>query len=302
MTRRSRAAFLTRTSTGLAALATRVCRPRRNAPSSFSTERRQVKPFRMLPITIAALAFLLTVGSGTAAAGAAFKVSSTLDGKTTLPSRLHWLVYPKLSPTKVAEVDFLIDGKVRWIEHSAPYNYASDENGKEMGFLITTWLSAGTHTFTSRVLDMSGNSVRDTVRARVLAAPAPPAPLQGGIWTRIVQGGGSDGPPTGRWELVFDRVGAWHLDPLGSGVANQVSFHGNVINVFAPIQMAPLINDHTTVKRYGHHNIGGFDCTMAGPFGSYHWSVSGDQLTLTAIKEGCAGRGTIWQGTWTRKR
>jgi hypothetical protein len=159
-------------------------------------------------ITIAALAFLLTAGSGASAVGGAFKVSSTLDGKSVLPSRLHWLVYPKLSPAKVAEVDFLIDGKVRWIEHSAPYNYAADDNGKNKGFLITTWLSAGTHTFASRVVTTTGSTAMDTVRARVLAAPLPPAPLQGKIWTRMVQGGG--GAPTGRWELIFDRVGAWH--------------------------------------------------------------------------------------------
>jgi hypothetical protein len=226
-----------------------------------------------------------------------FVVTSTLDGKKSLPTRLHWLVQPKLSSTHVTQVDFLIDGKVRWIEHDAPYNYASDDNGGNRGFLITTWLSAGVHTFTSRVRDDRSRVATDTVRARVGAAPEPPAALRGKIWSRRLSSS-PDGPPAGRWELVYDRVGAWHLDPLGSGVVNQYSVRGNVIYVFAPIEMAPLINDHTSIRKYGHHDIGGSDCTFAGPFGSYHWSVVGTRLTLKAIKEGCPGRKNIWEGTW----
>jgi hypothetical protein len=47
-------------------------------------------------------------------------------------------------------------------------------------------------------------------------------------------------------------------------------------------------------------DIGGFDCNPAGPFGSYHWAVSVNTLTLTSTQEGCPGRQGILQGTWTR--
>jgi len=136
-------------------------------------------------------------------------------------------------------------------------------------------------------------------------APPPPAALAGG-WERNVtssdlQKAGPDGPPSGAWQLVIDRVGAWHLDPMGSGLANQYAVHGNTINVYAPIQMAPFSDGKGGVTKYGHQGIGGTDCTNAGPFGSYTWSVSGDELTLTAKSDPCGNRRAIWEGVWTRR-
>lgn len=51
---------------------------------------------------------------------------------------------------------------------------------------------------------------------------------------------GPNPPPTGRWTLVFDQVGAWELDPMGSGVVNEYEVAARVIRVYAPIQMAPF--------------------------------------------------------------
>jgi hypothetical protein len=231
-------------------------------------------------------------------------VTSNLDHKTVLPLRLHWLAYPNLPAKQIADVRFLIDGKVRWIEQSAPYNYASDDQGRNLGFLITTWLTAGKHRFEVRATDTSGRKATDAFTARVLPAPEPPAALKG-RWTRVVTSldlKKSDpkfgsGPPAGRWELVFDRTGAWHLDPKGSGVVNQVEATPGMIHVYAPIAMAPR---GVGVSRFGHHGLGPQDCTQAGPFGSYSWSVSQDALTLTAINEGCGQRRAIWEGAWTR--
>ncbi len=110
------------------------------------------------------------------------------------------------------------------------------------------------------------------------------------------------GPPAGDWKLVFDRVGAWHLDPLGSGVVNQYNVVGSVVNVYAPIQMAPFKDGKGGVSRYGHRSIGGTDCNYDGPFGSYSWSVAGGELTLTAGEERCGNRRAIWEGTWKRVR
>jgi hypothetical protein len=39
----------------------------------------------------------------------------------------RWLAYPNKPASQIFEVDYLIDGKVRWIEHFAPYNYGSDD-------------------------------------------------------------------------------------------------------------------------------------------------------------------------------
>jgi hypothetical protein len=218
------------------------------------------------------------------------RITSTLDGKRILPHRLRWIARPHVHGA-ISEVRFLIDGSVRWIEHEAPYVYGSDDAGANRGFLVTTWLTPGRHRFTVQAEDLHKTTYERTVTARVLPAPNPPAPLAG-HWRRPVAGG--------HWDLIFDRIGAWHLDPEGSGVPNQVVISNTTIHVYAPIEMGPLTNDQTPIKRLGHANIGGFDCNPAGPFGTYRWHVSGDRLTLKPVHESCADRKGIWSHVWRR--
>ena len=105
----------------------------------------------------------------------------------------------------------------------------------------------------------------------------------------------------GSWKLVFDRTGAWELDPTGGGIVNGYAAEPGIIHVYAPIEMTPPTNGGG-ISRFGHRidTGGGTDCTPAGPFGAYRWSVNGGTLTLTAIHEGCPDRGAVWEGTWTR--
>jgi hypothetical protein len=223
-------------------------------------------------------------------------VTSTLDGKTTLPSRIHWLASPKLPASSVREVAFLVDGKVRWIEHMAPYTY-----GEDGGYLVTTWLAAGRHRFTARVTDTRGRVASDSVSARVGAGRAPPRSLAG-AWTRRLTAAdqkkaAGDPPPVGQWRIVFDRVGVWELDPFGGGTIAEYAARNNALDTFVPIQMGP---DGVGVSKYRHTKIGGFECGPDGPFGSYRWSVSGTRVTLTARKEGCGARRAILEGIWKR--
>jgi hypothetical protein len=220
-----------------------------------------------------------------------FKVSSSLEGKKVLPLRVYWRASAQLPTAQISRVDFLIDGKIRWIERSAPYFYGADDNGRNRGFLITTWLAPGVHRFTVRVKATKVRVATRTVRARVQAAPQPPPELAG-KWQRRA--------PEGVWELIFDQVGEWHLDPFGTGLVNQFAVKGSTLHVYAPIQMAPLINNHTTITRDGHHDIGGFDCNPSGPFGTYQWAASALELTLTPMTETCRDRRGILTGKWTR--
>ncbi|OAI54467.1 hypothetical protein AYO48_01195 [Gaiella sp. SCGC AG-212-M14] len=263
---------------------------------------------RLYPI--AAVVVLSLVGASSAVAPAAgtlprsgttFQVTSSLDGKRVLPIRSRWLVYPKVSTRKVREVDFLIDRKLRWIEHKAPYNYASDDFKGHLGYLITTWLTPGTHSFVSRVVDTSGHRVTHTNTARVLPAPKPPARLAG-KWTRTLtpddakKATSGQPPPTGVWKLVIDRVGAWALDPMGSGVVDQyTATDDGGLKAYAPITMAVK-----GVAKYGATGIGCCECREDGPFGSYTWSVAGDNLSIKAKRDQCGDRQAIWEGTWKR--
>ena len=261
---------------------------------------------RHLVLALAVLAAAVGVSSASATGGAApIRVTSSLDGKKVLPLRTRWLAQANISASKIKEVDFLIDGKLRWIERYSPYNYGSDDLHGHFGFLITTWLTPGLHRFTARVIPYTGRAAAHTVAARVLPAPTPPAALAG-TWTRNVtpedvkKATSGEGPPSGVWKLVFDRVGAWVLDPMGSGVVEQYEATAVGIQAFAPIQMAPFSDGQGGVSRFGHHGIGGTVCNYDGPPGSWTWSVSGDQLTLTSVKDLCGDRRAIWEGTWTR--
>jgi hypothetical protein len=277
---------------------------------------------RFRELVLVLLAAVTTASSALAAHPAApFHVKSTLDGRTVVPNRIRWIARPQIPASHVTEVDWLIDGKLRWTESQpvpgdtrtlAAYAYGGAASLSAEGFLVTTWLTPGKHRFTVSVTDTNGRKAVDTVSARVLPAPQPPAGLVG-AWTRVVtaqetqnappQYGGA--PPVGTWKLVFDRVGAWELAPTGDGVVDQYDAEPGIIHVSAPIQMAPLtctsaLSCQGGVSRFGYHPIGGQDCNEAGPFGTYQWAVTGSTLTLTAINEGCPDRGDVWAGTWTR--
>ncbi len=297
---------------GPAAAALPVASPRRSTRA------------RMLAgaVVLAAVAASATVGVELGTGGSSARpttsrlagrpTTSSLDGKTVLPQRTRWVVHPDVPDSAVREVDYIIDGKLRWVERIPPYYFGGDENGTNPGYLITTWLTAGEHVFTSHVVSAGGKLATDVVTARVLPARQPPAALAG-TWTRTVTKhdqakstpvfgvGVGNVPPAGVWRLVFDRVGVWELDPVKTGLVTEYDVVADVLFAYAPISMAPC-SDHGAcgVKRFGHHDIGGRDCNAAGPFGSYRWSVSGARLTLTAIHEPCGQRRAVWEGTWTR--
>jgi DNA-binding SARP family transcriptional activator len=293
------------------------------ATSTATTSRGSIRP-RMLAgaIVLAAVAASATIGVELGTSGSSARpptstlarkaTTSSLDRETVLPQRTRWVVHPDAPDSAVREVDYIIDGKLRWVERIPPYYYGGDENGANAGYLITTWLSPGEHVFTSEVVGAGGKLATDTVTARVLPAPRPPAALAG-TWTRTVTkqdqakstptfgAGVGNVPPAGVWRLVFDRTGVWELDPIKTGLVTEYVVVADVLFAYAPIWMGPC-NDNGPcgVKRFGHHHIWGVDCTAAGPFGSYRWSVARARLTLTAIHDPCGQRRAIWEGTWTR--
>jgi len=224
------------------------------------------------------------------------KVTSTLDGKTVLPIRIQWIARTNIATSKVKAVDFLIDGRLGWVEHHSPYFYADDGN-----WLVTTFLKPGKHIFTVRVTTTTGPESTDTTTARVVAAPAPPTPLVG-TWERTVtaedvkKATSNSPPPPGRWEI---RIGAegWALGTGHAPTANSLRFdvaylaHGN-------LQMRP------TIERppYPNDGNGGF-CEDTDPLFTWSVSVDATSKTMTLNPSGhdpCGDRVAILQGTWTR--
>jgi hypothetical protein len=238
------------------------------------------RTFRFL--SIATLAIAIGVASAIAAEGAPpLRITSSFDGKTVLPIRIHWTAHPNIPASNVAEVDYLIDGRLGWVEHNAPYFYGSDGN-----WLVTTFLKPGRHTFTVRVVTTSGAKATDAVVARVLPAPAPPSALVG-TWARDVPTGDH-----GRWTITINSIGWLFGDPHGGGQNQDVSYPGpGKVLVRASIE-EPVV---------GKYKRGGAFCNgEPDPPGLYRYSVSSDGSTLTLAAAGNDCRSGLIQGTWTR--
>jgi hypothetical protein len=275
-------------------------------PGSAAHALRQARPGWAALLLVLALAACSASGgaasSGLAAtsktasapAGSAeLKVTSTLDGHTALPHQIHWQAFPSESAADITEADFLIDGKLAWVEHVTPYFYGDDGN-----WLVTSFLTPGTHTFTVRVINIQGRTATDTDRASVTAPSAPPAGLAG-TWTRTVtpadikKATSNQPPPAGHWALVIGPVG-WQLhDPTGGGMLFDIGYGrgGN-------LQMRPTIE----YPPYPNGNNGGF-CEDADPVWAWTYSVRDGGKTLTLHPAGhdpCGDRIAILAGTWTR--
>ena len=269
-------------------------------------------------ISLAAVGVLAALSPSLAvAAPAPFTVGSSLGGMTVLPHRIHWLGSPSLPAAKVREVDFLIDGRLGWVEHNPPYVF-SDDDGAHQGFLVTSWLNPGRHHFTVRAIARDGRVARSTVTARVLPAPAPPRALAG-TWRRVLRDTsgapepGSAGNPTdtltppGAYTMIIEKRWIRHIwpgrfDPRTSGdtgagwiITSDYTPGGTAFRVYGSVTREPFTDTRAE---------GGWWCYPDGPSSDYAWSVSGDTLTL-APKGGqdpCGVRGFIWAGRWTRVR
>lgn len=282
-----------------------MVRANRRPPGSAVRLLRRARPG--LPALLLALAACSATG-GTAGNGPAganrpassqpssprLSVTSTLDGHATLPDRIHWQAFPSAPAADVSEVDFLIDGRLGWVEQQTPYYYGDDGN-----WLVTSFLNPGQHAFTVRVIDAAGHTATDTVQASVTAPAAPPAFLRGVTWTRQVtpadvrKATSGRPPPPGRWQLRIGSVG-WQLrDPTGGGLLFDVGYRPG-----GSLQMRPSIE----YPPYPNGNNGGF-CEDTDPLRTWMYSVGDGGTTLTLRPVGldpCGDRIAILGGTWTR--
>jgi len=218
---------------------------------------------------VLALVSVAGISSALAAATPAtqrtLSVHSTLDGKKVLPHRIHWIARPQIPSRRVVAVDFLIDGKKLWVEHHSPYYYGDDGN-----YLVTSFIKPGMHTFTVKVLTSDGKRASDTVKARVVPAPAPPQALAG-TWKGFVPQGRPPSPPSGNWRLVIDSVG-WHIYDTSGG--------GNLIDVAYPSD--DLVEVRTGMATgHPHSDLNGWCNGTPGSAARYHWSVQGADLHFT---------------------
>jgi hypothetical protein len=281
---------------------------------------RTTPPNRILFLLTAAA--VIASATGASAIGAPEKtlltITSTLDGKTALPHHINWYAYAP--GTKIKRVEFLIDGKVRWIERKAPYIYgdhAEDFGKTDRGYLVTSWLSPGLHRFGVRVTAKDGRRATKTVTARTASSPDPPAALAG-RWRRIVDPAGAPKPgtagapkdtptPEGTYTLVFDK--RW-IQTRNPGAFSRASVDKNT--GLGYIQDTDYVPGSTTFRVWGAVSWRPFEDYLAeegtwclpwgGPRADYSWAVNGDKLILVPLggNEPCRVRQFIWSGEWTR--
>ena len=266
----------------------------------------------LVPLVAAASALTLAAApsAGGSPAQAPFTVRSSLDGKSDLPHRIAWSASPSLVKSKVARVDFLIDGGVRWTEISAPYRYAHDD-----GFLVTTWLTPGRHRFEVRATAKDGSVATTSVVAQVAAAPSPPVEIAG-TWQRTIDTSGapkagSKGNPTstftpsGLYRITFEK--RWILDRFPGKYVYPASNKTGTGFIFMSDYTATSkllhVRGAVTFRKYSDKVAGGGAwCHFGGPAASYRWTVSDRKLTLSPVggSDTCGIRGFIWAGEWTR--
>jgi hypothetical protein len=231
---------------------------------------------------------------------------------TVLPHRIHWLGRPTLPAAAISEVDFLIDGRLAWVEHKVPYTYADDG-----GYLVTSFISPGAHHFTVRAIPINGSPASDTVTARVLPAPEVPAGLAG-TWKREIKNtsgapaaGSSSNPtstltPPGVYKITFER--RWILDTFPCTDSpctynSKTGAGGEFATDWTPGPSTFSVLGSVTFRvPKDTDRLAGWWCNTWGPPATYTWSVSGNQLKLAPVgrHDACAIRGFIWTGTWTR--
>jgi hypothetical protein len=260
---------------------------------------------RIRILALAPLAGLLAVAAAAAAGGSQpFKVSSTLDGKSVLPHRIHWIGSTALPTKQVKFVGFLIDGKgVDFAYPAAAVTF--NEDG---GYLVTSWLTPGRHSFTFRVTAKDGRVADDTVVARVLPAPDPPAALVG-TWKRTIDGKAAPTPvpqPSGTYRLVFEKRWLQTYLPGRFGEAtSQKTGNGLIIDSdWTPGHTGFHVQGDVLFKsrQRSDRDDGNTFCDTGGPGSGYTWSVSGKTLTLAPVggQDACDLRGFVWTGQWTR--
>jgi hypothetical protein len=253
---------------------------------------RKVASMSLKGISVCIGVVTIVAASSAVAAGDAtgLKLTSTLDGKKTLPHRIHWIATAKPAAS-VRRVEFLIDGKLRWVETNPPYVYGDDGN-----WLVTSWLSAGRHRFSVRAVSTANRRTTRSVVALVGSPPAVPAELATSRWTRVYTKAETGDAPAGKWTLSITPAGWKIMDPAGGGNFIDVAYLApGSLETRGGIWTRPRASQEPNVKE------GNGWCEDTNEPVRFKWSVAADKLTFTLRgPTRCDGLGDFLSKTWSR--
>lgn len=218
-------------------------------------------------------------------------VTSSLKPDMVLTAPLPWIAEVKGST--IAKVEFLIDGKILWTEHHAPYSFNDD------GQLLAPWLLApGVHELTARATNADGQTGDAVVRVTTQSPKALPSGLVGTFTRTLTQAdidrtaqepGRMKGDPgfPGKWVMhVKDGLLSFD-DPMGGGGGEAISANSGTLQMFgSPNWLLP------------EDRRGGF-CDHEPPV-SFTWTRVKADLKISGGGN-CADRDGVFVGTWRKQ-
>ena len=226
------------------------------------------------------------------------RVASSIAEGAQLARPVRWLArVTGVSSNAVVSVRFLIDGRLRHVEHAAPYVFAGRGN-----MLLPGTLGPGTHTFAVDARLTGGRRLTAAATATVAgsAQRAPERVL--GSWVREVKSAEVARTQSFRDPAAGEPLGTWHVRIGADGVARYVDPTASHDLTVGQVQFEPggrLIVGNE-IPHFPHASQGGFCPDTVGP-GTYGWSIRAGALVVHVVRDrGCADRNSFWDGRFTR--
>jgi hypothetical protein len=233
--------------------------------------------------------------SGSRAASGLHVLSSITDG-AVLSDSVEWVAQPVGVPSgdSVTQIQFSIDGRVVWTGHKAPYFFNNEHN-----HLYPWMLGAGQHRLAVRLLTTRGRIA--STEAQVTVAPYPTVATLSGTYTRRVTVADIQRTQPFRKATANHTLlaGIWRLNVAPEGV---FLFHGPRASGGSE---AFTSRPGGTLTMQGpvywlEPTSGQWSFCGVEPAGTYHWSLRGNDLSLTVRSDSCADRNSMFTGTWRR--
>jgi hypothetical protein len=226
---------------------------------------------------------------------AVWSVTSSIADGATLAGPVRWSADPVGTPPGgLDRIEFLIDGRLLWVERHAPFDFNNDAN-----YLYPYVFARGPHQLVARGVSMTGEQVSVTANVRMTQAPPRiPHALQATWGHRVSQ-------------AIIDDNSA-PADPPVSGGVFRMKLGTNGLVLVTPPKPATGGYYAFSAKARGALDFGGpvnwltaqssYEgiCHGDQTFARYRWKLARHVLTLKVVKDPCRLRAAVLAGLWTR--